>query len=327
MGMRTKLFFTISFSLMLNIVAWAQFPGPAGTPGSTAMYKDSSAFVAWATGCEVVRGYINIAQPNLGLVSSGAPDMATGKSGENGVVSLGDGGYAILTFERPIKNGPGFDFAVFENAFSDMFLELAFVEVSSDGVNFFRFPATSLTDIDEQIGPFDQKGDATKLNNLAGKYRLFYGTPFDLEELAEVDGLDINNITHVKVIDVVGSIDPQWGTMDALGNMINDPYPTEFPTGGFDLDAVGVIHQSEQVALKNYDFKMDFKIFPNPLSSGQELFIQPNATYDVKIYDLQGNLLQSWNNVNAINITQRSGIYIAEITSNDFVVRKKLVVR
>ena len=31
---------------------------------------------------------------------------------------------------------------------------------------------------------------------------------------------------------------------DSLGNWINDPWPTNFQTSGFDLDAVGVIHQA-----------------------------------------------------------------------------------
>ena len=35
------------------------------------------------------------------------------KAGENGVVSLGDGGSAILTFSKPIKNETGWDFAIF----------------------------------------------------------------------------------------------------------------------------------------------------------------------------------------------------------------------
>ena len=52
--------------------------------------------------------------------------MAIGAPG-NGVVSLGDGGYALLTFEKPIKNGID-DFAIFENSFSDTFLELGLVD-------------------------------------------------------------------------------------------------------------------------------------------------------------------------------------------------------
>jgi hypothetical protein len=41
------------------------------------------------------------------------------------------------------------------------------------------------------------------------------------------------------VIDVVGINDPLLGSHDSLGNLIIDPFPTPFPTGGFDLDAVG----------------------------------------------------------------------------------------
>lgn len=60
----------------------------------------------------------------------------------------------------------------------------------------------------------------------------------------ELDGisqlLDVNAITQVRLIDVVGSINPAYGSTDALGNLINDPWSTPFATGGFDLDAVGV---------------------------------------------------------------------------------------
>jgi len=51
------------------------------------------------------------------------------------IVSLGDSGVADVTFAGAIYNGPGADFAVFENGFlnatndSLAFLELAFVEV------------------------------------------------------------------------------------------------------------------------------------------------------------------------------------------------------
>jgi hypothetical protein len=174
--------------------------------------------------------------------------MALGKSG---VVSLGDGGIATLTFSAAIFNGEGFDFAIFENSFSDDFLELAHVEVSSDGINFFRFPSVSLSPSDVQVESFGLL-DATQIYNLAGKYRLFYGTPFDLQDLANELGLDINSMTHVRIIDVVGSILPEFATYDSQGNIINDPWPTPFPTSGFDLDAVGVIHQVGVNSLAKY---------------------------------------------------------------------------
>src|SRR5690606_10864157 len=85
--------------------------------------------------------------------------------------------------------------------------------------------------------------NARLLNNLAGKYVGGYGTPFDLQEMANISGLDINNITHVRIIDVVGSINGNT-RFDASNRKINDPYPTPFPVGGFDLDAVAVLHQT-----------------------------------------------------------------------------------
>ena len=138
----------------------------------------------------------------------GDENSAIGQAGQNGVVSLGDGGTATLTFPNSIYNGPGFDFAVFENGFatsdSMAFLEFAFVEVSSDGVNFIRFHSTSLIQDSIQI---PMTGiNCSLVNNLAGKYTYGFGTPFDLEELMNEPALDVNHITHIRLIDVVGSI-------------------------------------------------------------------------------------------------------------------------
>src|SRR5690606_10126887 len=110
----------------------------------------------------------------------GAPDGFT--------VSLGDGGIAVVRFAQPVANGPGPDFAIFENGFPDVsdpegaFLELGFVEVSSDGVHYTRFPATSLTQDTFQHSSIagSMYMNARLLNNLAGKYIANWGTPFDL---------------------------------------------------------------------------------------------------------------------------------------------------
>ena len=40
----------------------------------------------------------------------------------------------------------------------------------------------------------------------------------------------------------VGSINPLYATYDSLGNMVNDPWPTNGASSGCDLDAVGVIN-------------------------------------------------------------------------------------
>jgi hypothetical protein len=225
------------------------YPPGAGQPGSTAIHMDNPAFVSWATGIEVVRGPVDISDPGGGDASFGSPELALGPAGGDSfdVVSLGDDGFAVLTFATPIVNGPGFDFAVFENGFgSDQvpgvyFLEVGFVEVSSNGRDFFRFDAVSLTPTDSQVAGFAPL-DPTDLHNLAGKYELGYGTPFDLDELAGSPGLNVDRIMYVRIIDVVGSIDDSYATYDSLGNKINDPWPTLFASSGFDLDAVGVIN-------------------------------------------------------------------------------------
>jgi hypothetical protein len=226
------------------------FAGPyapaAGQPGSTAISKDSSALVAWAASVEsLVRGPQNITNPGGALATFGSGAAALGPAGTDttAIVSLGDGGAITLGFALPIVDGPGADFAVFENGFADEFLELAFVEVSSNGTDFVRFPAASLTPTDSQVGSFGAL-DPTNLHNLAGKYRVGFGTPFDLTDVVGLSGLvDVQQIHFVRIVDVVGTIDPTHARLDSLGNTINDPYATAFASGGFDLDAVGVMHQ------------------------------------------------------------------------------------
>lgn len=229
-------------------LAAGPYAPPADEAGSDAVAADDPAIVQWATGGTLVRGKTDIRSETSPEVSFGeigdALGMADSESSDFfSVVSLGDGGSATLTFARPIQDVPGSDFAVFENSFDDFFLELAHVEVSSDGVNFYRFPSVSLTQTETQVGTFGNI-DATDLHNLAGKYRGGFGTPFDLAELkTRYPALDTQRITHVRVVDVVGSIDPGYGTRDSQGNLINDPFQTDFFTGGFDLDAVGAFSE------------------------------------------------------------------------------------
>lgn len=248
---RSRLSSVLAVSFMLGgvpgIVHAGPFPGAAGTPGSDAISKDSPRFVRWATGFrDLVRGPQDISNGAFPLASFGtgtnALGPATGSPAD--VVSLGDGGQITLTFDRAIFDGPGADFAVFENGFafgSSQFLELAHVEVSSNGIDFFRFPSISLTPTDSQVGAFDPL-EASDLLNLAGKYVAGFGTPFDLADLAPDPLLDTNRVGFVRLLDVVGSIDENFGTFDSLGNLINDPFPTPFASSGFDLEAVGVIH-------------------------------------------------------------------------------------
>ncbi|MFI5196448.1 MAG: T9SS type A sorting domain-containing protein [Chitinophagales bacterium] len=294
----------------------AQYAPQAGLPGSTAISASSSVFTAWATQCSVQRGFMDIANPSLGYASSGDSSLATGAP-DGAVVSLGDSGIAVLTFANPIYNGPGPDFAVFENGFrnpadsSQAFLELAFVEVSSDGINYFRFPSSSLTQDQVQIGNGDYL-TASNLNNLAGSYVAMYGTPFDLQELSGISGLDINNITHVRLIDVVGSVSGH-SSHDNAGRIINDPYPTPYPSSGFDLDAVGVIH--EVVSVKSIQNNVSLVVYPNPATDNIIISIKGNmpAGLSATLTSITGNILQQLTlsqTVNTIPIEQYpAGMY------------------
>lgn len=251
----------------------AQFPPGAGVEGSTAIPADSPSFQAWATACNLERGPLQIDQPELGLATQGIAADAIGMA-DNVILSLGDGGIATLQFATPIMDGEGWDFAVFENGFAVLdayFLELAFVEVSSNGIDFVRFPATSLSDTSNQVESFDLL-NPEKLHNLAGKYEANYGVPFDLNELVSFPELDIMNITHVRIIDVVGSLDAAYASYDSGNRKINDPWPTPFPSSGFDLDAVGVIHQNVGTTTQRL-IREALEVFPNPVNKNQDVWI------------------------------------------------------
>ncbi|WP_309379923.1 hypothetical protein [Cerasicoccus frondis] len=165
-------------------------------------------------------------------------------------------GSLIVSFSEPIRDFTGADFAVFENGFisnyntggtgiGGVWAELAYVEVSSNGVDFARFPSVSLTE--SAVGAYGTI-DARNVYNLAGKhvnaYGNSWGTPFDLSELADhelvAEGkLDINAITHIKLVDVPGSGD----FLDSLGNPIYDGWVT-WGSGGADIEALGAIGQA-----------------------------------------------------------------------------------
>ncbi len=308
----------------------AQFAPPAGQSGSSAVAVDSSIIIAWAVSCAVESGPVDISQPALGLVNSGTASDATGQGGEGASVSLGDGGSAVLTFEYPLRDGMGADFLVFENSFNATFLELAFVEVSSDGINFVRFPSISETDTSVQVGPFGAV-DATKIHNLAGKYKANFGTPFDLNELVSDSAvLDINKVTHVRIVDAVGSIQSNYASRDSRGVIVNDPWSTPFPSGGFDLDAVGVIHQKVDVSLKKIP-DAAISIFPNPVIRGNMIRVVSEMPdeFSLNLYNAQGVLLFSQLNISNQISTENllPGCYFLTLKNNLYSFVKKILIR
>ena len=223
-------------------------------------------FEAWAT------GFINY-QPAPGVLPQWqTPERTLGEvTGTfDGIASLGeltaqqitDGllpGQITLTFDRAIINGNGADFAVFENGFGfdntgNLFAELAYVEVSTDGINFVRFPSISLT---ETLVPPEGQIDPTMVYNLAGKHvnngiiladdsflQSSWGTPFDLDilsdsSLVQTGVVNLNQINFIRLVDIPGN-----GTfLDSENSSIYDPWQTPIPgSGGFDLEAIGVIN-------------------------------------------------------------------------------------
>ncbi len=318
--MKNNVFFMMALSLGLTLSAWGQgsFCGAVGTPGCNAIHCDSSVIIGWATGCTVERGPVDIVNPDGPRARYGNEEYGIGPAGTitTSAVSLGDGGTATLTFGAPIHNVPGPDFAVYENSFNDNFLELAFVEVSSDGERFVRFPSTSLTQTEVQVGS-NGSVDPTNLNNLAGKFRVGYGTPFDLEELRDSVGLDIDNITHVRLVDVVGTINPQYATYDAFGHMVNDPYPTNeyanYASGGFDLTGVAVL-----TALQGIDdnqltpLESKLVVYPNPTTD--YLFVTLLRPSKAVLVDARGLIVSVYNlcqGRNTLDFTELpAGIYM-----------------
>jgi hypothetical protein len=201
---------------------------------------------AWASDVDAFeRGPMDIGEPQLGPVTHGLPEYtlgpATGQVGD--VFSLGDGGWITLFFATGIGDGPGDDFAVYENGFysvEGLFAEFAFVEVSSNGVDFARFDSLSYRAT--PVASFDPV-DPADYENFGGDQPLDWGTGFDLAELighplAAAGLLDLNDVAFLRLIDVVGN----GTTFDADAQQVWDPYPTPFDVGGFDVEAVGVLH-------------------------------------------------------------------------------------
>lgn len=328
--MNLRLFILISF-LSYSLNNYAQFAPAAGQIGSTAVDKNNPTIQAWATSCVVQRGWQQVDNQQLGLATFGNDTAAIGSAGTRGIVSLGDGGSAILTFRKPIKDDTGFDFAIFENGFEDRYLELAFVEVSTDGQRFVRFPATSLTQTSTQTDGFGYT-NPTDLNNLAGKYRVNYGTPFDLYELRDSVGIDIERINFVKIIDVVGSISAPYANYDAFGHAVNDPFPTPFASGGFDLDAVAVLHEnSTPLATSTILPTKKIAVFPTIVTESTEIRLETPTTeaLTMQVFDSQGSLIATKqiekNNQYIGKIPVKQGVYYLYFQSDTYFFSTKII--
>lgn len=211
------------------------YPGSADDPQSGAVAIDDPRIAAWAAGWSepIARGADldpGTDDPRCALGPATGDPLDT--------ASLGNGGALTMVMPFAVEDGPGPEFAIFENGFSDQFLELAFVEVSSDGEHFARFDSLALDMA--PVGPYATL-DASRIAGLAGHFRAGFGTPFDLADLrvapAVQSGLvDLSAIAFVRVVDIVGD----GLTTDSFGHPIYDPTPV-WGTAGFDLDAIAIL--------------------------------------------------------------------------------------
>ncbi|MCB0972613.1 MAG: DUF4214 domain-containing protein [Acidimicrobiales bacterium] len=211
-----------------------------GSP-SPAVDKADERIVAFATGHV---GYAPGSGVNDGFKT---PDNALGPI-DGSIVVLGDRGEITLTFDRPIADGDGHDLAVYENGFAygeEDYVELGYVEVSSNGTDFVRFDSASRRV--DPVGSFVAM-DVAELGGLAGKDLAGKGTPFDLALLANHDEVrdgtvDLGAITHVRIRDIKGD----GGDLDSFGRPIYDPDPVS-GSAGFDLAGVAVLNQQPRSA-------------------------------------------------------------------------------
>ena len=220
------------------------FAGTYSAPTDTthaidpAITSSSTSIVEWANWIDETR--TTFADGGSDAIDQTGGFNSLGELTASDIDSGTEPGFITVTFPAGVANDDGHDFAVFENGFvvgseDNLFAELAYVEVSTNGSDFARFPSVSLNTLPSGgNGPF-ASFDMTNVNNLAGKHAAGFGTPFDLEELSSnasvLAGLiDLANIQYVRLVDIPGSGD----FLDSRGSPILDAWPTE-GSGGFDF--------------------------------------------------------------------------------------------
>lgn len=197
---------------------------------------DSAAVEGWASQVTAYR-------PGREVTGFGDVEAAIGPASgiATEVLVLGRGGSVTVRFSESVANRDGAEFAVFENGLGtveSLFAELAYVEVSSNGTDFARFPVSSGRD--ETVGAYERV-DTADYSGFAGLHPRGTGTAFDLAELSgepEVAAgrVDLRSISYIRLVDVIGD----GSETDGAGSPIYDPYPTS-GTAGFDLDGVAYL--------------------------------------------------------------------------------------
>ena len=246
---------TYVFTALLSLVAMNASAGLYSGPTQTlhaidaAIPSNSPLFSEWANGVDATRTYF---APRGSTTISLTGFNSLGDLDATQIAGGDSPGYLTVTFPTGVRNGVGPDFAVFENGFAfgtpnGLFVELAYVEVSSNGVDFARFPSIS-TNVAPVTGSGSFAGyDMSNVYNLAGKHAAGYGTPFNLDDLSTdplvvAGAVNLANVQYVKLVDIPGN----GAFLDSEGNPILDNWITT-GSGGFDFrmsvgQGVGVLN-------------------------------------------------------------------------------------
>ena len=171
------------------------------------------------------------------------------------VLTLGEGGSVTLGFDVLMRDAPGADLAVFENGFvfggDQVFAEVGFVEVSSNGTDFARFPSSFAPPAagGTPMGTFAGLGGGMPIvANVAVDPASPFdparagGEALDFADLA-ADPLVIGGQVDLQAIAFVRLVDVTPGSSDSLGHVI-----TAGTLGGADFDAVAALHHDSQPA-------------------------------------------------------------------------------
>jgi len=187
--------------------------------------------------------------------------------------SIGLNGEIIVGLKNGIiRNGPGVDFVIFENAFERLvdgkiFAEPAIISVSQNGTDFISFPYNEWT-LDGMAGKTPTVGSQNPFN-----YPQCGGDGFDLEVL----GLDY--ITHIKIHDV------------SLLVTINETHPyyqPPFIVSGFDLDAVAIMYPDYTNIIEN---KTDDKVL---IDIKDKYCIISSDLYEIDVFNINGLLINKF---------------------------------
>ena len=181
------LILTCGLCLATSAVQAGPYSGPSDTANAIdpAIPSASPLFVEWADAIDAGRTYFAPRGSSV-ITTSG-----TNSLGDLDAAEIADGdspGFLTVTFPTGIRNQAGADFAAFENGFAfgspnGLFAEFAYVEVSTNGTDFARFPSiyTNTAPVITS-GPF-AGFDVSNVYNLAGKHQSGFGSPFDLDDL------------------------------------------------------------------------------------------------------------------------------------------------